>query len=641
MKKIKSIFLTMAISAAFATSLTGCGKSANTDSNNSSTTVEQTTLDATTAVASATDNTDKDESQVNALSGVCREDLTAKEFAVLMGNGINLGNTMEAYTHNAGGNIAAVSASEGAWGQPITTKEMIDGMKEAGFDTIRIPVAWTNGMHFEEGDYTISEDYLNRVDEIVNYALSNNMYVIINDHWDGGWWGMFGNKAMEADAFSMYSSMWTQIGEKFAKYGDYVVFESANEELGPRLVDKDIYSAVYKAYKDDLSKTIFSKAFDDYTDEELSSGAYLDTITELTIEEQYELSNRINQTFVDTIRGLGGNNANRFLLLAGINTDIKKTCNDLFVMPTDTAKEKLMVSVHYYTPTAYCLNGVSHWGTEAEYKEMEDLISMLEKFSNQGYGVIIGEYAVLMEGASEPVDNTDIFIENLLNLCDMYGYVPVLWDCDCLYSKKNCDMIDATIAGIFTEHSYEAQKDKSAEELTNIAKEKIEAAKLVAIENDKNSVGANDLNRDGAIAWLMYDSADWSVVYSVGDVYAPESATDGLVANDVQITGEGTYKVSLDFTGCNGGVANGTAFMALGIFNGEKLFPNYEIIIDNICVNGEPIEIIADPVTTSDDDNTTRVNIYNEWTVPKEIIVNTDEMTGMQTFEVNFTYKAK
>ena len=70
---------------------------------------------------------------------------------------------------------------------------MITGMKNAGFDTLRIPVAWTNAMDYESGDYTIREDYLNRVEEIINYALIENMYVVINDHWDGGWWGMFGS----------------------------------------------------------------------------------------------------------------------------------------------------------------------------------------------------------------------------------------------------------------------------------------------------------------------------------------------------------------------------------------------------------------------------------------------------------------
>ena len=113
--------------------------------------------------------------------------LTAIEVAELMGNGINLGNTMEAYGHIEPGVGQEPTVYETLWGQPVTTKEMIAGMKESGFDSIRIPVAWTNAMNYESGDYTIGDEYLTRVSDIVNYALDADMYVIINDHWDGSW----------------------------------------------------------------------------------------------------------------------------------------------------------------------------------------------------------------------------------------------------------------------------------------------------------------------------------------------------------------------------------------------------------------------------------------------------------------------
>ena len=114
-------------------------------------------------------------------------DLTSLEVSKLMGNGINLGNTMEAFGRNEIGLTAEISAYETIWGQPITTREMIEGMKAAGFDSIRIPVAWTNTMDYENDDFTIRPEHLDRVEEIVNYALDADMYVIINDHWDGGW----------------------------------------------------------------------------------------------------------------------------------------------------------------------------------------------------------------------------------------------------------------------------------------------------------------------------------------------------------------------------------------------------------------------------------------------------------------------
>ena len=149
-----------------------------------------------------------------------KNELTAHQVIKLMGNGINLGNTMEAYGHSTYVQGGDPTNFENLWGQPTTTQEMIDGMKAAGFDSLRVPVAWTNGMNFESGDYTIDARLLNRVEEIVNYALNADMYVIINDHWDGGWWGMFGSEdqAVRDKAMEMYKSMWTQIGEHFADY---------------------------------------------------------------------------------------------------------------------------------------------------------------------------------------------------------------------------------------------------------------------------------------------------------------------------------------------------------------------------------------------------------------------------------------
>ena len=116
-------------------------------------------------------------------NGVMREGLTALEATRLMGNGINLGNTMEACDNNVGIKTNAPLSYETYWGQPKTTQAMIDGMKAAGFDTIRIPVAWmTNATHLYEGDYTIDADYMNRVEEVVRYARKAGMYAVSYTH---------------------------------------------------------------------------------------------------------------------------------------------------------------------------------------------------------------------------------------------------------------------------------------------------------------------------------------------------------------------------------------------------------------------------------------------------------------------------
>lgn len=512
----------------------------------------------------------------NADDGSLREGLTALEMTELMGNGINLGNTMEAYGRIWLGTGARPTEYETCWGQPVTTQEMLDGMKAAGFDTLRLPVAWTNAMNFETGDYTIDKAYLDRVEEIVRYARNAGMYVIINDHWDGGWWGMFGSASQETrdSAMELYKAMWTQIGERFKEYSDYVIFESGNEELGHRLNDTDIAT---------------------------DSGTLSDS-------DCYTVANRINQAFVDTIRGLGGNNSQRFLLIAGFNTDIKGTCNSRFKMPEDTAENKLLISVHYYEPSGYCINSsIAAWGTRQEYDTMNDTLALMKSFTDKGYGVIIGEYGVRMkDNVSEPKDNTGDYVRNLLNNCDLYGYCPVLWDCNNLYSRIDCKIVSPEIAELYTGHSRDTEAGRSREDVTAQARREMDAD----YGNAGDGVGVDD---DTALAWIMYGSGDWSVQYSVGDTYAPFSATAGIAATDVEVTGEGTYTAALDFTGVSGGHAQGVAFSALAIANGEKLFPGYCIDIQEILINGEPYELRGQPYTCSDDGNTTRVNLYNAW----------------------------
>ena len=279
----------------------------------------------------------------------------AVQMTRLMGNGINLGNTMEACNNGAkGGNVSSDPRFyETYWGQPVTTPEMLRAMKECGFDTVRIPVAWmTNAAHLNQGDYTISEKYMDRVEEIVNYALDAGMIVIINDHWDGGWWGMFGSEKESTRDLAMeaYTGMWKQLAERFGKYDWRVILESANEELGSSL---------------DQNSPLYCRDSIDHL---------------LTDDERYALTNRINQAFVDTVRATGGNNADRFLLIAGYNTDIDHTANSRFRMPQDTAEGRLLVSVHYYGPWSYCgassAKGATLWGKKKDFEEsIEDYLS--------------------------------------------------------------------------------------------------------------------------------------------------------------------------------------------------------------------------------------------------------------------------
>ena len=554
--------------------LTGCGGTNDTDAPAAAQTDAAPPETDTTETASSAQESETTQDTDDS------ENLTALELSKLMGNGINLGNTMEAYGRPELGINADTSKYETFWGQPVTTEEMIAGMKSCGFDSIRIPVAWTNMMDYENGDYTIADAYLDRVDELITYAINNGMYVIINDHWDGSWWGMFGSATEETreTAFTMYTSMWTQLAERYHDYDESLIFESGNEELGNRLNDTDICK---------------------------DSGS-------LSEDECYEMTNRINQTFVDTVRATGGNNADRFLLIAGYNTNIAKTCDDRFKMPKDTIPDKLLVSVHYYDPWNYCgTDSGTQWGTHGEYETQNADLKKMTKFTEQGYGVIIGEYGVLAKDDGTLKDSITAYTENLLDNCDLYNFVPMLWDTSTFFVRSELTFSDDDLLALYTSRSYAAQEKTSEEELAAAATERMDTALANAPEVFDTSIDVSTL--DGSIAWIMFNSRDWSVAYSSGDSYKPDDKAAGLVATDAVINGAGTYTISLDFTGTDAGFAEGTAFSAIGISNAEVLYPGYMIDIKEIEVNGTPYELTGTPYTTSDNGICTRLNLYNEW----------------------------
>lgn len=544
-------------------------------------------------------------------NGVMREGLTALEATRLMGNGINLGNTLEACDNNVGIKTNTPLSYETHWGQPKTTQAMIDGMKAAGFDTIRIPVAWmTNATHLYEGDYTIDADYMDRVEEVVRYARKAGMYVIINDHWDGGWYGMFGSESAETRALAMeaYKGMWQQIAERFRDYSDYLIFESANEELGGRF---DENSPLY------CSDSV---------------------VTYLTDDERYALTNEINQTFVDVVRATGGNNATRFLLIAGYSTDIDKTCDDRFQMPKDTVDSKLMVSVHYYDPWSYCgassAVSATKWGKVSDYEYMDQQLAKMTKFTEAGYGVVIGEYGALpcSDGLK---DNTLAYHTAFLDACTKYNLTNCLWDCSGLYKRVSQTFADDDILAMYQE---KRQANEEGQDYADVqaaaAAEAAAAAAEAPVTFLQDAVVVDDQT---ALAWIMWNDGSWALTHSVGDTYNADSISEGLVATNAIITGEGKYTVGLDFTGTAQGYSASVAFAAIGISNGEALYPNYLVNIKEVRINGEIYRLKGRAYTTSDDGVCTRVNLYNEWvtSVPKTARLPGGNLAGATPTPIN------
>lgn len=360
---------------------------------------------------------------VSSDNGLMRDSMTAQEFADDMGLGINLGNTMEAYNAD---NCVSLSYTwppiigsnkprdyESCWGAKITTQEIIEGIKAAGFNTVRIPVFWGNMMK-NDGNYKISDEYISRVKEIVDYCRNANLYTVINIHHFDEFIIRRNTKEKSAEIFT---NLWTQIADYFKDYSDYLIFEGYNEYLGCGPINPDT-----------------------------------DKIENLSKSEAYDWTNTLNQAFVDAVRATGGNNSKRMLIASGYNTNIDNTTNEAFKMPDDSAKDRLMVSVHYVDHSMF---GASQVGNESWKQYSIRQLELLKKaFSDKGIPVFVGES---ITSATYSEDNGKHFAQNaeitdsseamdyMLRLIKGYGFIPVLWDNnDFFYSRTNCKIKSQT-----------------------------------------------------------------------------------------------------------------------------------------------------------------------------------------------------
>ncbi len=332
-------------------------------------------------------------------------DITTMELVREMGIGINLGNTFEScgdWIDNS-----SVTNYETGWGSPVVTKEMIQGYADEGFGVLRVPVAWSNMMG---ENYEINPEYLARVREVIDWALESGLYVIMNIHWDGGWWEKFPTD--KENCMEKYTAIWTQLSEEFKNYNDYLMFESLNEE--------GCWNDVWNRWGGTEGK-----------------------------DEAYGLLNEINQTFVDIVRDSGGNNDERHLLIAGYATDVELTCDEMFEMPDDE-ENRCAVSVHYYTPSTFCIleedadwgKARANWGSPTDIAELEKYMDMLkETFIDNGVPVIIGEYGVSTGNKTE--DTVRNFIATVCEAAYSRQLCPVLWDVtDAFYDRTECQMKD-------------------------------------------------------------------------------------------------------------------------------------------------------------------------------------------------------
>lgn len=348
---------------------------------------------------SSTDTTKASENKPSQIAGKMRN-ITSQQLVEDMTFGWNLGNTLDVCQADRDGDgkinehvEAGEKVDETLWGNPKATKELFTSLKKNGVNAVRIPVTWRDHM---DSNGNIDREWMDRVQQVVDYAYSQGMYVIINVHHDGGGDPKFGAWIIEESQkdyntfLKKYKNVWKQIAERFKNYSDYLIFESMNE-VG--------FDTLYNKNKADA----------------------------------YNLINKINQDFVDIIRATGGNNAKRHLLIAGYYTDIERTCDSLYKMPDDKAG-RCILSVHYYTPWDFCTCDIKHtWGTNSEVRQMETLIGKMKKnFVDKGIPVIIGEYAA----SGSDLSSCIFFIEKLNKLCSDYGIATFIWDSGSQVNRK-------------------------------------------------------------------------------------------------------------------------------------------------------------------------------------------------------------
>lgn len=279
---------------------------------------------------------------------------TAAQLAAKIKLGWNLGNSMEAI------------GGETAWGNPRASKPLIDLVKESGFNAVRIPCSWNQNMA-NSSTAELKSEWLNRVKDVVQYCVDNDMYVILNIHWDGGWLENNCTEAKQEANNAKQKAFWEQIATHLRDFDEHVLFASANEPN-------------------------------------------VDDATQMAVLNTY------HQTFIDAVRSTGGRNAYRNLVIQGPSTDIAKTNQLMNTLPTDNVPLRMMVEVHYYTPWNFCgMTEDASWGKmfyywgngyhsttdptrNATWGEETDVdnnfASMKAKFVDRGIPVVLGEYAV-------------------------------------------------------------------------------------------------------------------------------------------------------------------------------------------------------------------------------------------------------
>lgn len=318
--------------------------------------------------------------QIMANDNLEMETLTAMDVVSEMKIGWNLGNTMDSLNSNLVKKMPPENW-ETAWGNPVTSKELIDAVMAKGFNVIRIPVSWNDHILVAE-NWKIEESWLDRVQEIVDYAYDNGAYVILNTHHES-WYETYYDK--EERSAEILTAVWSQIAERFQDYDEHLIFEGLNE---PRKIGTDV---------------------------EWNGGD----------QEGWDVVNDLNRVFVKTIRESGGNNPYRILMIPAYGANGWEGIKHLEI-PDDN---KIIVSVHAYEPYDFALNVQGRGTWDQDTTNIDTIINSLDTlFISKGIPVVIGEIGAMYKNVEGNEEERAAWAEYYVSKAAEKGIPCVWWD---------------------------------------------------------------------------------------------------------------------------------------------------------------------------------------------------------------------
>lgn len=324
-------------------------------------------------------------------------DVSATEFVKYMNVGWNLGNSFDSKEAKRG--LDANLSQETRWFNPVVTEELIDYVAACGFTTIRIPVTWYYNTEVDaDGNLVIGKGFLERVKQVVNYAIQNDLYVILNSHHDDE---MIYTGVSDTEIGQVYKdaeALWTQIAEYFKNYDEHLIFEAFNE------VDNRERSWTYGD----------------------RAAAQL---------------NRLNQIFVDTVRKTGGNNKKRIVMVSTLMDKYNERMLSGFVLPKDSVDDRLIVQLHCYA--------------KSFSQAIDSDFALMEEYGKiWGVPIVIGEFGTTKQ-YFEPALRT-VHAANFVARAAEHGIKCIWWDNGgdyAIINRKNPiftdkSMVDALFQGV-------------------------------------------------------------------------------------------------------------------------------------------------------------------------------------------------